>query len=102
MATALAGSLEKLLLWAVGLFFTNPKLSLELYTAVIGIYEFHDRTAAMFMTNIGSEPASLLGLEQRNAIRSIYFAHYRRRTKRYLDIYALNPVLVTVLVATSI
>ena len=102
MATALAGSLDKLLLWAVGLFFTNPKLSRGLYTAVIGIYEFHDRTAAVFMTNIGSEPASLLGLEQRNAIRSIYFAHYRRRTKRYLDTYALNPVLVTLLVATSI
>ena len=95
MATALAGSLDKLLLWAVGLFFTNPKLSLELYTAVIGIYEFHDQTAAVFMTNIGSEPASLLGLEKRNAVRSIYFAYYRRRTKRYRDIYGLNPVLVT-------
>ena len=63
MATALVGSLDKLLLWAVGLFFTNPKQSLELYTAVIGIYKFHDRTAAVFMTNIGSEPASLLGLK---------------------------------------
>ena len=102
MATALAGSPDKLLLWAVGLFFTNPKPSLELDTTVIGIYEFHDRTAAVFMTNIGSEPVSLLGLEKRNAIRSIYFAHYRRRPKRYLGTYALNPVLVTVLVATSI
>jgi len=102
MPTALAGSLDKLLLWAVGLFFTNPKLSPELYTAVIGIYEFHDRTAAVFMTNLGSEPVSFLSLEKRNAIRSIYFAHYRRRSKRYLGIYALNPVLVTVLVATSI
>ena len=102
MATALAGSLDKLLLWAVGLFFTNPKLSLELYTAVIGIYEFHGRTAAVFMTDIGSEPASFLGLEKRNAIRSIYFAHYRRRPKRYLGIYALNLVLVKMLVATSI
>ena len=82
VATALAGSLDKLLLWAVGLFFTNPKLSLELYTAVIGIYEFNDRTAAVFMTNIGSEPVSLLGLEKRNAIRSTYFAHYRRRQKK--------------------
>jgi len=69
MATALAGSLDKLLLWAVGLFFTNPKLSLELYTAVIGIYEFHGRTAAVFMTDISSESFSLLGLEKRNAIR---------------------------------
>jgi len=102
MATALAGLLDKLLLWVVGLFFTDPKLSLELYTAVIGIYEFHDRTAAVFMTNIGSEPVFLLGLEKRNSIRSIYFAHYRRRPKRYLGIYTLNPVLVTVLVATSI
>ena len=68
MATALAGSLDKLLLWGVGLFFTNPKPSLELYTTVIGIYKFHDRTAAVFMTNIGSEPVSLLGLEKRNAI----------------------------------
>jgi len=75
---------------------------MELDTAVIGIYEFHDRTAAVFTTNIGSEPVSLLSLEKRNAIRSIYFAHYRRRSKRYLGIYALNPVLVTVLVATSI
>ena len=33
VATALAGSLDKLLLRAVGLFFTNPNLSLELYTA---------------------------------------------------------------------
>ena len=33
VATALAGSLDQLLLWAVGLCFTNPKLSLELYTA---------------------------------------------------------------------
>ena len=33
VATALAGSLDKLLLWAVGLFFTNPNLILELYTA---------------------------------------------------------------------
>jgi len=69
MATALAGSLDKLLLWAVGLFFTNPKLDLQLYTAVIGIYEFDDQTAAVFMTNIGSEPFSLLGLEKRSAIR---------------------------------
>ena len=69
MATALAGSLDKLLLWAVGLFFTNPKLALQLYTAVIGIYEFDDQTAAVFMTNIGSEPFSLLGLEKRSAIR---------------------------------
>ena len=69
MATALAGSLDKLLLWAVGLFFTNPKLSMELYTAVIGIYEFDDQTAAVFMTNISSESFSLLGLEKRNAIR---------------------------------
>ena len=69
MATALAGSLDKLLVWAGDLFFTNPKLSLELYTAVIGIYEFDDQTAAVFMTNIGSEPFSLLGLEKRSAIR---------------------------------
>ena len=69
MATALAGSPDKLLLWAVGLFFTNPKLGLELYTGVIGIYEFDDQTAAVFMTNIGSEPFSLLGLEKRSAIR---------------------------------
>ena len=33
VATALAGSLDKLLLRAVGLFFTNPNLILELYTA---------------------------------------------------------------------
>ncbi len=33
VATALAGSLDKLLLRAGGLFFTNPNLSLELYTA---------------------------------------------------------------------
>jgi len=69
MATALAGSLDKLLLWAVGLFFTNPKLGLQLYTAVIGRYEFDDQTAAVFMTNIGSEPFSLLGLEIRSTIR---------------------------------
>ena len=60
MATALAGSLDKLLLWGVGLFFTNPKPSLELYTTVIGIYEFHDRTAAVFMTNIGAAQKDIL------------------------------------------
>ena len=95
MVTALARSLDKPLPWEVGLFFANPELTLKLYTVVIGICAFSDRTVASFVTNIGSKPISLLGLEKRNGTRST-------PAKRYLGISTLNPVVVTVLVATSI
>ena len=42
VAEALAGSLDKPLEWAVGFFFGNVELSLELWTVIAGISGFDD------------------------------------------------------------
>ena len=42
VAVALAESLDKLLEWAVGFFFGNTELSLELWTVIAGISGFDD------------------------------------------------------------
>ena len=42
LAVALAESLDKPLEWAVGLFFGNTELSLELWTVIHGISGFDD------------------------------------------------------------
>ena len=42
VATALAESLDKSYPWAVGFFFTNPELSLELWNIIAGISGFDD------------------------------------------------------------
>ena len=42
VATALAESLDKLYLWAVGFFFDNTELSMELRTVIAGISRFDD------------------------------------------------------------
>jgi len=42
VATALAESLDKPLEWAVGFFFGNTELSLELWTIIAGISGFDD------------------------------------------------------------
>ena len=42
VAAALAVSLDKPLEWAVGFFFVNVELSLELWTVIAGISGFHD------------------------------------------------------------
>ena len=42
VATALAESLDKPLEWAVGFFFGNTELSLELWTVIAGISGFDD------------------------------------------------------------
>ena len=41
-AEALAVSLDKPLPWAIGLFFTNRELSMELWTVIAGISGFDD------------------------------------------------------------
>ena len=42
VAAGLAASLEKPQEWAVGFFFGNPELSLELWTVISGISGFDD------------------------------------------------------------
>ena len=42
VAEALAVSLDKPLEWAVGFFFGNTELSLELWTVIVGISRFDD------------------------------------------------------------
>ena len=42
MATALAESLDKPLEWAVGFFFGNTELRLELWTEIAGLLGFDD------------------------------------------------------------
>ena len=42
VATALAESLDKPLEWAVGFFFGNTELSLELWTEIAGLLGFDD------------------------------------------------------------
>ena len=42
VAAGLAASLDKPLEWAVGFFFGNTKLSLELWTVIAGISGFDD------------------------------------------------------------
>jgi hypothetical protein len=42
VAVALAGSLDKPLEWAVGFFFGNTELSLELWTVIAGVSGFDD------------------------------------------------------------
>jgi len=42
VATALAESLDKPLEWAVGFFFGNVELSMELWNIIAGISEFDD------------------------------------------------------------
>jgi len=42
VATGLAASLDKPLRWAVGFFFGNTELSLELWNIIAGISEFDD------------------------------------------------------------
>jgi len=42
VAQGLAVSLDKPLEWAVGFFFGNTELSLELWTVIAGVYGFDD------------------------------------------------------------
>ncbi|MFP6734817.1 MAG: hypothetical protein VB959_13365 [Rhodospirillales bacterium] len=42
VAEALAVSLDKPLPWAIGFFFTNPELSMELWTVIAGISGLDD------------------------------------------------------------
>jgi len=42
VATGLAASLDKPLRWAVGFFFGNTELSMELWTVIAGISGFDD------------------------------------------------------------
>ena len=42
VAEAMAISLDKPLEWAVGFFFGNVELSLELWTTIVGISDFDD------------------------------------------------------------
>ena len=41
-ATASAESLDKPFPWAVAFFFTNPELSMELWTMIAGVLGFHN------------------------------------------------------------
>jgi len=56
VAEALAVSLDKPFPWAVGFFFGNTELSLELWTVIAGISEFDDSTPPTRVANITSDP----------------------------------------------
>ena len=61
VAKGLAVSLDKPLEWAVGFFFGNVELSLELWTAISGISGFDDKTTPTLVANMASDPNCISG-----------------------------------------
>ena len=56
VSQGLAIALDKPLEWAVGSFFGNVELSLELWTVIAGISGFDDWTTSALVTNMALDP----------------------------------------------
>jgi len=72
LVVALAESLDKSFPWAVGFFFGNTELSMELWTVIAGVSGFDDKTTPTLVTKIVSALNSVSDLEEHHAIRTNY------------------------------